>query len=238
MTRGTKIKAGVILISVLLILVVIYRFNPYRVSFLGHYDKIWAHRVNDTNKLVSAIQYFEGIELDLIYLEDTNTLDVNHPPAPSTGLTFEVYLSKIENGQRPFMWLDIKNLKASNADRIFEKLTSLFQESSYPLNMVLIESRYPEALPRFTNAGFKTSYYLPTKPSENINVIDSVLQSQPNIAISSSYTNYETMIASFPKKTKYIWILNHDKFKEYSLVRRILKDTTVKVVLVPYRPLY
>jgi len=236
MTKGTKVKTTVWVIGLFLVVAILYRYNPYRVSFLGHYDKIWAHRVNDQKKLLSAAKYFEGIELDLVYLEGKNILDVNHPPAPSNGLTLEAYLSAIEEGSFPFLWLDIKNLDAQNNTQIFDKLQSIFSARKYPLDKVLIETRYPEALPRFSEAGYITSYYLPVNPSEKTPMIASVLQSQPNIGISTSYKNYEAISEAFPKKSKYIWILNHSKINEHRLVRTILKDTTVKVVLVPYRP--
>ena len=237
MTKGTKIKVVIGSLCLLLILAMVYRYNPYRFSFLGHYDKIWAHRVNDTAKLASALDHFEGVELDLVFLEDNGVLDVNHPPAPSNGLTFEVYLSRIETGKYPYLWLDIKNLNSENSKVIFDRLQALFKNKSYPLHKVLVETRYPDALPVFTEAGYKTSYYLPSNPSEHIPKIDSILRFQPTIGISTTYKNYTTVAKIFPKKTKYIWILNHNKLIEHRLVRSILKDTTVKVVLVPYRPI-
>ena len=96
MTIGNKTKKILIAIISVFVLLIAYKLNPYRLQFIGHYDKIWAHRVNSTEKLESAIQYFNGVELDVFYDSNTNKFDVNHPPAKSIGLDFQTYLSNIE----------------------------------------------------------------------------------------------------------------------------------------------
>ena len=57
--------------------------------------------------------------------------------------------------------MDIKNLNNENKDSILSHILELFHEKNYPLEKVLVETRYPEALPEFSKAGFKASYYLP-----------------------------------------------------------------------------
>ena len=222
-----------------------YRYSPYKLQFAGYYDKIWAHRVNSTEKLESALNYFEGVELDLVYDAEQDILDVNHPPAPSIGLSFENYFSKLSDNQKPFLWLDIKNLESSNADAILERLIKIFKSKAYPLEKVLIETRYPESLHIFAEHGFMTSYYLPydlNKKSESnleneIQEIKQVLAKHPQLGISTNYHDYDTIKTYFQSEKKYIWVLVSSYSLEFSKIREILKDETVEAVLVNYKTL-
>lgn len=223
------------------ICIFIYRYNPYRVEFVGHYNKVFAHRVNSIEKLNSSLRYFNGVELDLVYLN--KKLDVNHPPATSIGLSFSDYFKNIPVSKTPFLWLDIKNLNSENSNEILILLQTIFKERNYPLNKILIETRYPEALPLFTNSGYKTSYYLPSglglKTEKELeletNKIDSILETQPEIGISSDYRDYNVMNQNYPNKTKYLWMLTSVTKRWFSETRPILKDSTVEVVLVNYK---
>jgi len=223
----------------------IYHWSPYKLEFLGHYDKIWAHRVNSTEKLVSAINYFEGVELDLVYLEKEDVLDVNHPPAESIGLSFDKYMSVLNENEQPYLWLDIKNLKADNAQLILRNLLNVLKNKNYPLSKVLVETQFPEALTIFTEAGFKASYYLPygmgnltdSELKLAINKIDKELAKQPKIGISSNYHDYELMRKHFPDATKYLWALMPTFHTNFSTVKKPLQDSTVEVMLIKYNAL-
>ena len=243
MITGKKL---IILISVLFLTILLgmaYRYSPYKLEYLGYYDKIWAHRVNSPEKLESALKYFKGVELDLVYNEQENVLDVTHPPVPSIGLSFEKYLSYIDVVEKPYLWLDIKNLNSENKDAILKKLMKLFSEKKYPLDKVLVETRYPEALLDFSELGFKTSYYLPfglsEMSSDNRNIqlqkITNILDEQPDLAISSNYTDYEIMAKEFPTRDKYFWITSSIRKHGFSTPKKILKDSTVKAVLISYK---
>lgn len=237
-----RLKYLLFLIFVLLSVLFLYRYSPYKIELLGHYDKIWAHRINSVERLQKSLKYFDGIELDLVYVEKENYLDVNHPPDESIQLRFSDYFNNIGD-QQPYLWLDIKNLKEGNAHLIFERLCEILSAKDYPINRVLIESRYPESLDIFTKAGFMTSYYLPNglhKMGENefqkeIAKVIRVLRKQPKIGISSSYRDYEIMNKYFPDKKKYLWIVGSFIRKNYPLITTVLDDKNVKVVLSTHR---
>ena len=245
MIRGKLIKRVVILCFVSVILAYMYRWSPYKFEFLGHYDKIWADRVNSIEKLESAIHFFEGVELDLVYLEDKTVLDVNHPPALSIGLDFESYFSVLEQDKQPFMWLDIKNLNVDNAQRILNRLIFILEKKKYPLNKILIETTQPKALLKFNLAGFKTSYYLPyglsSMPEDElgktIRLIKDELKEQPTMGISSDYHDYDVMAKYFPSKTKYLWALLPTFHTNFKSVKKPLNDDTVQVLLIKYNAL-
>lgn len=243
MIKGSKIRNIGLLILALIALGLLYRYSPYKVEYLGHYDKIWAHRVDSKEKLKSALNYFKGVELDLVYDEDKDYMDVGHPPVKPINLSLRQYLSEIPEDSKPYLWLDLKNLKLENANIILKKLITIFSERDYPFDKILVESRNPETLPAFSDAGFRTSFYLlpgiskieKSKREDEIKAIKTVLSKQPNLAISSNYEDYELMKTYFPTTKKYLWIINSVTKHGFSEPRKILKDSTVKAVLISYR---
>lgn len=222
-----------------------YRYSPRRVEFLGHYNKVFAHRVNSLEKQKQALKHFQGIEVDLVYLENRDVLDVNHPPVTSIGLTFETYLSQIDSTNFPFLWLDIKNLNSTNSNAILKKLIALLENKKHPKNKVLIETLSPEVLHAYTNAGFKTSYYLKSnlhklsqeQLHKEISLIKRVLVQQPQTGISSNYENHELLKKHFPNQTKYLWAITSFYNFKYFKLRKALTDEKVEVVLTKYRTL-
>lgn len=245
MTIKKNSKLVVIIFVTLVTIALLYRYSPYKVEFLGHYDKIWAHRANSKKKLNSALSFYNGVELDLVFSTETNILDVNHPPLPSIQLSFEKYINSLAKTQKPYLWLDIKNLNENNAKEILKRLQAILKSRDYSLQKILIETRYPEALPVFHEAGFMTSYYLPSalnKLTSNaleleVLKIKTLLKKQPKLGISTHYKDYSIIAKSFPKRTKYLWVTGHSAFQDYQLIRTILNDKQVKSVLVTYKAL-
>lgn len=214
----------------------------YKLELLGHYSKIGAHRVNSTEKLTSAIKYFDIIELDLVYNNEEGYMDVNHPPIVSIELKLETYLSSIEGNQRPFLWLDIKNINDNNFKEILNRLLKVFNTINYPIDKVLVEAQYPNTLPVFSDAGFKTSYYLPyglckmedNELNKTIIGINEILKKQPSIAISSDIQDYEILSKTFPNKIKYTWVTGSVFRNNFFLAQKALRDPKVEIVLVTY----
>ncbi|WP_378180934.1 hypothetical protein [Aquimarina sp. SS2-1] len=241
-TFTKQVKFRVTMVIGIVVLLFLYRLSPYKLEFLGYYNKIWAHRANSIDKLHSALQFYDGVELDLIYNESEDFLDVNHSLSPSIGLKFENYMNTLENEQYPYLWLDIKNLNEKTAKAILNKLVGIFEKRNYPLEKILIETRYPEVLPVFSDIGFKTSYYLPggltkketTELKRNIEIIEDVLNDQPEVGISTSYKDYHIVNEYFPDRKKYIWVLVPIINLDLLTTNQILKDDTVAVVLVNY----
>lgn len=238
-----KLKFRLLFLVGIIAILLIMLFSPYKLPYLGYYNKIFPHRINSIERLDKALQYFDGLELDLVYNENTNILDVNHPPAISINLSLENYLKHITKDNKPFLWLDIKNLNTTNAARILNRVEELATQFNYPKTLFLIETRYPESLSVFVMAGYKTSYYLPanlnalekTQLEEKINYIASVLEKQPEIGISTAYKDYSIIAKYFPKKTKYIWALSSIYSFDFFQIRKILQDDSVEIVLTKFR---
>lgn len=237
----TKIS---ILILLAIVLLFVYNYATFKLDFMGYQDKIWAHRVNSIEKLEFTQNRYAGIELDLVFDEKTKTFDVNHPPTESIGLTLETYFSHYDLGNHGGIWLDFKNLTATNAESSLERLIVLSEKFQLEKNKIIVESRQPEYLGGFKKAGFKTSYYLPTfmnqlseeKLQEKISEINLNLENYPTTAISTNIVDYEIIAAYFPNHTKYLWSIDKTftsrVFKNYFRNRKALKDPTVEVLLV------
>ena len=245
MTKGRKLKLSVfgIIVIVLLVLLYFYQYSATRLEFLGHYDKVLAHRVNTLEKLETSLKHFKGVELDLVYDYETDTFDVNHPPTESINLNFETYLNAIKENTFPFLWLDIKNLKSENSYMILSKLNGLLEDLNYPKNKVLVETFFPVALRPFHAEGYKTCYYLKSTLHEEthedltieIKNINAVLQNQPYLGLSASYENYHILNTHFPNRTKYFWAITSAYNFEYFKIREILNDKTVAIVLSQFK---
>ena len=224
------------------ILLIGYYYFPYAIEGIGFYHKIWAHQINTVEELNSALNYYEGVELDLVYNSEKNLLDVYHPPSKSKGLSFKKYLKAIEKNNFPYLWLDIKNINNDNATAILDRLLFLFETKNYPLNKILIESKKPKELIKFEKKGFKTSYYLPfhlhkkdsLSLSKSILSIKNIIKSQPNIAISTSFKDYNIIKKEFPNQSKYIWAILKPIHFQHFKIREILKDEYVKIILLNY----
>jgi len=237
-----KIKLFIISTIIAAMLYFLYSYIPYRIEFYGHYDKIWAHRNNSIKKANITEKYFKGIELDLYYQENGNFLDVNHPPAKSIHLSFSDFLAALK--RQPFLWLDIKNLNSSNSQVILLSLQKALQKHHYPIYKILIETRFPKVLPPFTKLGFRSSYYLPylfnidsVNRKKELLSIQKNLKQQNDIGISFNYNDYELIHKLYPNRIKYTWIIDGLRHRNFNTSKKILNDTTVKVVLIRIKTL-
>lgn len=246
-TRKNRHKKFIFFIGILFFLIGLryaYKFTPYRIEFVGFYNKIWTHRVNSLQKQEAALLFHKGIEVDLDYIEESDFLDINHLPAPSINLSFEEYINNIPVQRNfPYLWLDIKELDTLNNKRIFDKIFPVLNSKQYPLEKVLVESMQPEALQIFEEAGFKTTFYLPWNLNDltekelsiQMNSLKKIEKDFPHTAFSTNTKQYELIKKYFPEKDLYLWAEGHRPIKDYFLFRKILKDDKVIAVLSPYR---
>jgi heptose-I-phosphate ethanolaminephosphotransferase len=124
---------------------------------------LWAHRVNTLGKMMEVATLFSGAEIDVVYDAQAETLMVNHPPAPPSGLRLDEllgYANRLNPGLS--LWLDVKNLDDANAGRVLEELNRL--DARYAIrSRALVETGYTgPAAALLRQAGFRSSYYLPT----------------------------------------------------------------------------
>ncbi len=239
----SKNKIYVVLIILLLTIIFLFRYSPYKIEYLGYHNKIWAHRVNSQKKLIWASYFYDGVELDLVFNKQKNILDVRHPPVKSIDLTFNDYLGFIPEKKTMGLWLDIKNLTKENAQSIFQLINSAVVANDYPVKNIIIESRFPEGLKPFIDHHYHAAYYLKNwlykekneVQKKELDSIQKILFSYPEITLSFDYRNYTLIDSVFPKKNKQTWIVGNPPLKDFYLIRKMLSDTTIKVVLATFK---
>lgn len=238
-----KNKKLLILIAVLITVGVFYIFNPYKLEYAGYQSKVWAHRVNSLEKLNYTQNFYQGIELDLVFDSISYTFDVNHPPAESANLNLDTYFSKISDKNLK-LWLDFKNLSEHNAEKSAEILDQLTKKHSLKNENILVESTVMHNLQTFKNKGFKTSFYLPpllrlTDENKLVPIVDSInhlLKKYPTSGISCNVNAYEVVNKYFKENKKYLWHIykpySRHQAKNYRDFRKYVSDASVEAVLI------
>jgi len=221
-------------------------------------DKIWIHRVNSIQKLNEVQTEYVGVELDLVYNNDKDYFDVNHPPAPSTGLSLENYFKSVKNPSKLKIWLDYKNLNGENETSSLRKLKSICEQYNISPDQMIVESRNPIFLTSFYNSGFTTSYYLPNSISHKTGKerddltaqITKDLDDAEITFISSNKADIPVLKEFFPNKQILTWTVHFESeiispfsIREVynSAIRahrkyKLLSDHRVEIVLYKYIP--
>lgn len=240
--KNRRLKIGLFLLFVIGLAIVSYRYTSKRLEFYGHYDKVWAHRVDDLDKLNSAQKSFRGVEVDLIYIPSQNRLKVGHDLKDTTSLDLETYVKELKTANLG-MWLDIKNLNKDYASAIFKRIENLSKDySNFKPKNLLVESIEINALKVFSENQYQTTWYITEiikkeNKEEELKRIKAGLSSTKT-GLSSNYKNYPYLAEAFPKTPKHFWMLNTtydlNTVKNFGLIRRLIKDPSVQTVLIPY----
>jgi hypothetical protein len=209
-------------------------------------DKIWAHRVNSTEKYAETKAMFSGVEIDVIYDTTKGVFDVNHPPAPSINLSLlELLKTKSLDNENRY-WLDYKNLDSTNVEVSINRLNSIVKDLNLSKSVIIVESNAPKYVSWFTKEGYQTSYYLPndlymmnaTQLNTRILSLKDDLSNYDISFISADHKNYKLLRSKFPNKEILTWKLGKqghlDKIKTRLRVYKLALDKKVKVILISY----
>ncbi|MCB0509862.1 MAG: hypothetical protein KDC82_03790 [Bacteroidetes bacterium] len=206
-------------------------------------SKIWLHRCNNLALLDFAASRYSGIEVDVVYYDDLEVLEVNHPPDERSHLFLDDYLILLREGEFQMIWLDLKNLEDSNAKRISLFLASLCEEYQVNSRNIIVESPRADLLDLFSNLDFRTSFYLPygwhTKSLEEQNEILESIEVMHKASktdfLSLDYHEYPQIREYFPNDSLLVW---HTLYGELNplearyLLYKIVQDARVKAVLL------
>jgi len=204
-------------------------------------SKIWVHRVNSLERLAEIEHLFKGMELDIVF--EKGKLDIRHPPAKSIQLSFEEFLSNIQNPSGHYFWLDLKNLNFKNVNEINQRLNYLTQKFNLQKNIV-VETTNPKIIPQLNLVNY-SSYYLPNLAGLGqedlyksvIEINQTIMEKKPT-AVSQGFNNYYIMRKHFSTQNKLIWALNlnWNEPETHTRVEKLLqKDPSIKICLVNYK---
>jgi heptose-I-phosphate ethanolaminephosphotransferase len=204
-------------------------------------SKVWVHRVNTVERAEILLGNFAGIEIDVIYDSTLDVFDVRHRDIPSIGLYLERYFEVLEKANRPFYWIDIKNLERQNELEQFQKLSKLAKKYDL-MKRIIVESPTIKSLARFTDAGFITSYYLPHFELEAastqeiqtwVRAVKASISGSRVHAVSADYKMYPLIEKYFNDADTFLWAsLRFDNLEHREKVNEIVSVENVKVLLV------
>lgn len=214
------------------------------VQDMGDYpEKIWLHRCNSLEKLHEKKHLYDNIEVDVVFRETTHTFDVTHDSDTTFHLDIEDYFDYFEEEEGK-MWMDIKNLSASNRKSIFQELSHLCNEYNIDKERIIVESPSWKNLKLFTDNGFYSSMYVSfpnpsqlTDAEEDscIQQLQAIADSHSVKAISFPYWWYQTLKEKLHRSIDLLtWKhrTTHFMFLLSNEGKKMLKDNQLKVILV------
>ena len=162
-------------------------------------DNIYVHAVNSPQRVLEYQQYYHNFELDVFIDSKNNALDIFHYPEESSdGFYFSDFLALLDGPLRMRFWLDVKNLNTDNWDILLSILGTLTDQFSLSKESFLIESKNNKSLAKINEAGYATSFYLPT----NFTVRDSCLPEDQHLNLVKGIQDHENTYISFPLSAK------------------------------------
>ncbi len=126
-------------------------------------DRFWLHRVNSIDKFNEFSNYYDGFEMDVVYIEELGILENSHDKSDFKNYDLEMqFKNMFEKGDnKKKIWLDIKNINEVNKYDICNKILYLCNKYNISNKNIIIETSKYESTDVFKKAGFYTSYYFP-----------------------------------------------------------------------------
>lgn len=216
--------------------------------------KILVHRCNSIGK--NLLRQYHGLpdfELDLTFDEEAKTFVVGHGKQQLNSFNFEELLSRMDLNDTKKIWMDVKNFNNNNALAIFDRLEYLDAKFNLKDRVLFESSSTSPQIMRFSEAGYHTSFYLPTQDvlsvlAEKENILKSQLLKQFKTA---GYVaiSYDIRLSDFvlrkltphlpPKIQQHVWILEkgltQSGFKETIRPYFDKKYDKIKTIIIPWK---
>jgi hypothetical protein len=216
---------------------------PASTNILINTGKDWVKAIDTKELMVGLDKKTTGLECDVYFDSQKNDFDVHHDESNSIGLNLDNLLQVYKDkGLSASVWLDLKNLKDSNAMPALKELMRL--RSKYELtNKILVESKWPERLTPFSDSGFATAYYTPffnpyllnnDSLQHLVDDLSTVISRSKVNFLTGYYFQYPFLQYYFPNYPLLIWSPN-DKFSiiNWWYKKRIRASKAVFISLYP-----
>lgn len=205
-------------------------------------DKVWVHRCNSIEKFDEMHERYPSVEVDLIFRSE-GYFDVTHDQENSIGLRLDGYFEKLK-GETGHMWLDVKNISATNCNHAISVLDSL--TSMYHIDKIrlIIESPDTVALSAFHKAGYYTSWYVVSENPANLtdDEIEQYIREMRRVVDNGRVSALSFPGWWYPEISKRLdrnidlltWKENSSQFKFFLNLKnyKMLYDPQVKVILL------
>ena len=187
-------------------------------------SKVWLHRANDIAKAQYFQDKFDGLEVDVHFVDSLNTFVVQHDFGANSDLRLEDWIASLDNRSELCYWIDFKNLDKGNMRAASKEMARL--RKTYKLkNWIIVESSnyIPFAYPDLE--GHEKMQAVTDEIRENI-------RKYKLRTISGYYFQYQFMKDSFPEMRKLIWYEQYDTVGRNNYIRLANEDNKTDVILV------
>lgn len=245
------------------------KYNALRARIIGGKDydkdlkqnlnlvpsKLWLHRVDELAKFEAFKALYQGFEIDVHFFDDVPKpyFDVGHDgKKTSIALNLETMLKALVQNNKFLphtltLWLDFKNLSLQNQNKALEELLRLCKNYKINPHSIIVESNNYEALGKFKQAGFFTSYYMPNYTKEELeNSPEKITKDLKNIVLSGNVSalSFSYYLYDFVKEAHLgyelngVWedlpllTWNEGKSWEENAQEKAFADPQIKVILV------
>lgn len=240
--KERKLKPLTFLLSILFC--VILHQVVVAARHIGDYpEKIWLHRCNSLEKLHEKSHLYDNIEVDVVFRDNDRIFDVTHDLDTTFHLKIDEYFDHFEEEQGQ-IWLDIKNLSASNKESILHKLNELCLKYTIRKERLIIESSSWKDLKLFTDNGYYTSMYVsfpnPSELNETeedscIHQLQQIVDTRSVKAISFPYWWYPDIKEELNRPIDLLtWKHRSTQFEFFMSYegKKMLEDKQLKVILI------
>ncbi|MCX6231317.1 MAG: hypothetical protein NTZ33_07225 [Bacteroidetes bacterium] len=216
------------------------KFDPPTALYEFPNDKLWKHRVNTIDAAKTALKEFNGIEIDVFFIDGINGFITGHD-APGD-LNLETLFDSISDCSSHYYWIDFKNLSASNVIAAVEKMKQIINKYNL-LNKLIVENGNADLLAYFKLANIFTSYWIPDVSGDLIDyfaekkLIDELeitLSKYQFNAISAHYNMVSFMEKYLKKYNCHIWTNGLIGEQDKQKILNFTSKSNIKVILVDY----
>lgn len=223
--------------------------------------RVIPHRVNSVGKLSDIWKDgFRVLELDALYNVNKKCLEIGHDAKVMSGMCLEQFITRSQGKEITKLWIDLKNLNRDNYRAVLNALVNIEKEIKLKDELIIESTTTMDEFKVFAQAGYYTSYYLPTRKIIDLlkkkeykamqNLAWSIAEQsrrQQVKAVSFDYRLYpfvkDHLEPLLPDTVLYhTWDLSI-KLKQTDFLtkiqsRKYYKDGRVKTIFVPYQSLF
>jgi len=233
-----KISLTLLIVLTLLIIILII---PTQKGIIATKEKqLWKHRTNSIESALLACQKYNGIEIDVVYESNGNYFDVRHNIEDSPTKLSLTLLIDTTKKQKPYYWIDLKNLNYQNVDSIIYLLNSFIKRQKDLKERIIIESNIAEELNKVGQAGFKTSLWIPHYDKDVIGYIKFFIRTKPILlkykfnALSAQYRMLPMLELYYPQHHFHVWTDDFGQKDFLPVLKELASHPSINVMLVDY----
>ncbi|NVN95358.1 MAG: hypothetical protein HXX18_08770 [Bacteroidetes bacterium] len=203
-------------------------------------NKLWKHRVNTAKEANEALKEYNGIELDVFFVDGASEFQTGHD-SPS-GISLESYFDSITNCSQYYYWLDFKNLSNYNISSAVGEIKNIINKYNLQKKLI-VESDKADLLNSFKLSDIFTSYWI---PDVSKNLIDYFAEKELIDELETTLTKYQFNVISahynmLPFMEKYlkrynchIWTNGLISEEDKQKILNFSYKQNIKVILVDY----